>query len=270
MRDKNVAGILALFLGWVGVHRFYLGQVGLGILYAVFFWFPLFWLIALIDAIVLFSMNKDVFDVKYNKEAMQRQGNYQRGFQPEYQQRPAQKPDFERQTRQYAASSTAVPVQKVPTNRPNPFKQSGLEKFKDYDYAGAIEDFKKSLEIAPQDIATHFNLACSYALVEDKANSFAHLDKAVQLGFKDFHKIKEHHALAYLRIQPEFERFEGNGFRTPPTTTDGKQQMDSSKDDLLASQPDLLERLTHLAKLRENGLLTEQEFEVERQKIMRG
>lgn len=264
MRDKNVAGILALFLGWVGIHRFYLGQVGLGILYAVFFWFPLFWLIALIDAIVLFSMNKEVFDVKYNKEALQRQGGYQRGFQPEYNPRPAAKPDFER-SNQRPHKSTEVPVQRVPSNRPNPHKQAGLEKFKDYDYAGAIEDFKKSLEIAPQDIATHFNLACSYALVEDKANSFAHLDKAVQLGFKDFHKIKEHHALAYLRIQPEFEPFERNGFRTPPTS-DSKQ----AKDELLSSQPDLLERLSQLAKLREHGLLTEQEFEAERQKIISG
>jgi TM2 domain-containing membrane protein YozV len=90
MKDKNVAGILALFLGWVGIHRFYLGQVGLGILYAVFFWFPVFWLIALIDAIVLFSMDKDVFDVKYNKETW----DYRKRQQPDFQR--DRSTDFER------------------------------------------------------------------------------------------------------------------------------------------------------------------------------
>lgn len=263
MRDKNVAGILALFLGFVGVHRFYLGQVGLGILYAVFFWFPVFWLIALIDAIVLFSMNKDVFDVKYNKVPVQNQAYHRPDFQ-----RP-QRVDFERRDiSPTQPAATQVPVQKVPANRPNPFKQSGVDKFKDYDYAGAIADFKKSLDIAPQDIATNFNLACCYALVEDKENAFRHLDMAVQMGFKDFQKIKEHHALAYLRIQQEFEPFEENGFRIPPTT-DGKQQdMTKAKDELLSSQPDLLDRLKKLAELREHGLLTEQEFEAERQKII--
>lgn len=261
MKDKNVAGILALFLGFVGVHRFYLGQVGLGILYAIFFWFPLFWLIALIDAIVLFSMNKDVFDVKYNKLTVQGQ-HYQ---QPDFQRRPPV--DFERRDMRTTPVSTQIPVQKVPTNRPNPFKQAGVDKFKDYDYAGAIADFKKSLDIAPQDIATNFNLACCYALVEDKDNAFAHLDRAVQLGFKDFQKIKEHHALAYLRIQREFEQFEENGFRIPPTTNP-KQGTSQERGELLATEPDLLDRLKKLAELRNHGLLTEQEFEAERQKII--
>ena len=30
--------VLAFFLGGIGAHRFYLGETGLGILYALFFW----------------------------------------------------------------------------------------------------------------------------------------------------------------------------------------------------------------------------------------
>ncbi|MCF8245645.1 MAG: NINE protein [Saprospiraceae bacterium] len=261
MRDKNVAGILALFLGWVGIHRFYLGQVGRGILYAVFFWFPLVWLIGLIDAIVLFSMDNDVFDAKYNKENWQRRQQHRPDFQRG---RPT---DFERQ--KVSPPAPPRPAPKARANRPNPFKQSGLDKFKDFDYSGAIADFIKSLEIAPQDIATHFNLACAYSLVEDKENALLHLDQAIQFGFKDFQKIKEHHALAYLRIQNDFEQFEENGFRLVPKTT--QNPVDTQrKEDLLAAQPDLLDRLKKLAELREHGLLTELEFQEEQRKLMGG
>ncbi len=259
MRDKNVAGILALFLGWVGIHRFYLGQVGLGILYAVFFWFPLIWLVSLIDAIALFSMNQEKFDGKYNKGDSQTRQRQQPDFQ---RRRPT---DFERQQMRPQAPPTPPKAQ---ANRPNPYKQTGLDKFKDFDYAGAIEDFNKSLEIAPQDIATHFNLACAYSLVEDKEGALSHLDKAVQFGFKDFQKIKEHHALAYLRIQQDFEQFEENGFRLLPGNATGAGQGRASEKDLLAAEPDLLDRLKKLAQLREHGLLTEQEFQTEQRKLM--
>ena len=37
-KDKNVAGILALLLGGLGVHKFYLGKPMQGLLYLVFFW----------------------------------------------------------------------------------------------------------------------------------------------------------------------------------------------------------------------------------------
>ena len=37
-KNSTVAVLLCLFLGGFGAHRFYMGQVGLGVLYAVFVW----------------------------------------------------------------------------------------------------------------------------------------------------------------------------------------------------------------------------------------
>jgi len=45
------------------------------------------------------------------------------------------------------------------------------------------------------------------------------LDKATALGFSDFGKIKTHDALAYLRIQDEFEDFEKNRYRIGQKTS---------------------------------------------------
>lgn len=66
MKDKNVAAVLALFLGWFGVHKFYLGRIGAGIVYLVFFWTMIPALLGMIDFFVLALMENDEFNRKYN------------------------------------------------------------------------------------------------------------------------------------------------------------------------------------------------------------
>lgn len=69
MKDKNTAGLLALFFGGVGVHRFYLGQRGLGILYILFCWTLVPFLIGFVDALIFFLQSPKAFNVKYNADA---------------------------------------------------------------------------------------------------------------------------------------------------------------------------------------------------------
>lgn len=273
MKDKNVAGILAFFLGWLGIHRFYLNQTGLGVVYLIFFWFPLIWIIAFIDAISLFVMDKDVFDLKHNRPFVDRiYGDEDTDFvrsprrDREYtenrrdsrrrhrEEREEYRTPRKSERRSRSSRSTA-------RKKPNPYKQEGIKKFKDYDYEGAIEEFEKALKVDAQDIATHFNLACAYSLNEQADKAFQHLDKAVAFGFKDFPKIKDHDSLAYIRIQDEFEVFEQNGFRL-------RQMLSAPKQDLLSSQPDILEQLKKLGELKEKGLLTEKEFEAQKKKLL--
>ena len=146
--------------------------------------------------------------------------------------------------------------------------KTGKQKFKEYDYEGAIDDFDRALEVDPQNIAAHFNLACAHSLMEHKDKAFYHLDRAVALGFDDFNTIKTRDHLAYLRIQPEFLQFEANNFRLA-------KQLKAPKENLLDERPveqpqqsDLLEQLQKLAKLKEKGLLTEEEFKVQKEKLL--
>lgn len=70
MKDKNSTGLLAFFLGGLGVHRFYLGQTGLGILYLVFCWTFIPMVVAFVDAIIFWTQSKESFDAKYNQGQM--------------------------------------------------------------------------------------------------------------------------------------------------------------------------------------------------------
>lgn len=279
MKEKNVAGILALFLGGFGVHRFYLGQTGLGVFYLIFCWLPLIWILGLIDAIVFFSMDKEAFDLKYNRNFYQltrkpdtdfdRHQRYREERERRRRDRSDERPDRqqERHERRYpAARRPEIPAQS--TAQPNPYKTSGIKKYKEFDYDGAIADFQKALEIDEKDVAVHFNIACAYSLNENVDKAFYHLDRAVALGFNDFKRIKEHDALAYIRIQDQFEEFEQNGFRLV-------QQLEAPRENLLDTIPaeepasaDLLEQLQKLGELREKGLLTEEEFAAQKKRLL--
>lgn len=67
MKNKTTAALLAFFLGGLGAHRFYLGQIGYGFAYLLFCWtmIPIF--IALIDFIVFLTMDEQNFNNKYNR-----------------------------------------------------------------------------------------------------------------------------------------------------------------------------------------------------------
>lgn len=64
MKNRFVVVLLAFLLGFLGVHRFYLGQHVRGILYIITI--PISGFIALYDAIVFLTMSKTDFDIRYN------------------------------------------------------------------------------------------------------------------------------------------------------------------------------------------------------------
>jgi TM2 domain-containing membrane protein YozV len=67
MKDKTVAALLALFVGWVGVHKFYLGEAGAGIWYIIFCWTGIPALIGFFECIGLLVMSENDFNARYNR-----------------------------------------------------------------------------------------------------------------------------------------------------------------------------------------------------------
>lgn len=65
-KNKVAAGVLGILLGGFGIHKFYLGKIGMGILYILFCWTFIPAIIGLIEGIMYLVMSDEDFAAKYN------------------------------------------------------------------------------------------------------------------------------------------------------------------------------------------------------------
>jgi TM2 domain-containing membrane protein YozV len=68
MKSRTTAAILAFLLGGIGVHKFYLGDTGKGILYLVFCWTCIPAILGLIDFVRFLTMSDEAFSQKYSSQ----------------------------------------------------------------------------------------------------------------------------------------------------------------------------------------------------------
>src|SRR5690606_22233134 len=64
-RNRIAAGLFGILLGTIGVHKFYLGSVGLGVLYLIFFWTGIPTIVGIIEGIIYLTMTDQEFAAKY-------------------------------------------------------------------------------------------------------------------------------------------------------------------------------------------------------------
>ena len=259
MKNKTTAGIFALVFGGLGVHRFYLGQKGLGILYLLFFWTLIPTIVAMIDGIVFLTQDDEKFNKKYNPEYWAEQRHAQDHYR-DYAPPPPGRP--QRET--YAAEPRGTKV--------DPFRISADRKYADYDFEGAIQDYRRSLNVDPRQSEVHFNLACLYSIHEDTDTALYHLSQSLEHGYYDFDEIERHDHLAFLRSTPDYQAFKSNGYRIPADAATPTPQADTpaaAAPDTLELSDDMITRIERLARLKEEGILSEAAFQREKTKILR-
>ncbi|MEO1263104.1 MAG: adenylate/guanylate cyclase domain-containing protein [Bacteroidota bacterium] len=262
-KKKFWAGMFALFFGVFGVHRFYLKQRKLGILYlgltlagmlineGLAALVPIMAIISLIDAIIFFSMPRHDFDVKYNGVSQEA---------TEVAAPPVKK--YKRKARPKAKP------QKSPTEiQFGKYWQKALDEYQEYDYGEAIAALHKAIKLKPNDQEAHFLLARCYSINENVKDALTHLDLAVAAGLKDKGRIQMQSDLAFLRMQPEYEAFVNNGYRLAKPKLEPEPEEDILELKNPDNSPDLLEQLRKLQELREEGQLTEQEYELLMRKL---
>lgn len=76
MKNKWIAAMLAWFLGWIGVHKFYLGENAAGVIYFLFSWTFIPAVLAMFDCIGLLITPEDNFNRKYNQALLTESSTY--------------------------------------------------------------------------------------------------------------------------------------------------------------------------------------------------
>jgi TM2 domain-containing membrane protein YozV len=64
---RIAATLFAILLGTFGIHKFYLGKVGMGILYIILFWTGIPTLVGIIEGIIYLTKSDDAFERDYPK-----------------------------------------------------------------------------------------------------------------------------------------------------------------------------------------------------------
>jgi TM2 domain-containing membrane protein YozV len=280
MKNKTVAAMLAMFFGFFGVHRFYLGQRFLGVLYMVMAFFAVIitaeeaiplvivpGVLALIDTVLFFAMPKEEFDDKYNRNAYAQRSEGVLGVKGRRRSRRDQ-----RRERRHMRRDAKYAVR--PPDSFDTYKSRGIDNFRNYYFKEAAEDFERALEMRPNDISLHFNLACTYSIMEDAEPAFYHLEEAVSLGFNKFDKINQHDALAYIRSLPEYDVFVSNHYQRPkaqlpPVENTEELVLDSTPtSSARAKKQSILDQIIQLGELRDKGILTNEEFAEQKRRLL--
>jgi TM2 domain-containing membrane protein YozV len=66
-KSRIAAALLAFFLGIFGIHKFYLGQIGWGLLYLAFFWTAIPAIIGIVEFVILLTMRDEEFNERFGK-----------------------------------------------------------------------------------------------------------------------------------------------------------------------------------------------------------
>lgn len=123
-------------------------------------------------------------------------------------------------------------------------------------YEEAIDLYTSALTYSNQAPNTHFKLAKLFSIEKDINKSLKHLELALEQGFNNFEEINHNINLSYVRNTTKFQQFVDNGYKLKTIKA-------------IETKPfNKIEELQKLIELHEKGVLTKNEFDIEKKKIL--
>lgn len=132
--------------------------------------------------------------------------------------------------------------------------------YKSKDIDKSIELLNKALKIDSKSPRTNYNIACCYSLKKDKEKAFYYLSYAIKNGYKRLNFLKNDKDFTWLREQEEFKMFIKNNY-----TLDFNDEMTNS----LKDKPTYITELKELKKLKDEGVITENEFNQKKEEVLK-
>ena len=130
------------------------------------------------------------------------------------------------------------------------------------DYITAIEVLKKIISIDPTHKEVYFNLACLFSLTKNE-EAFDALSKAVKYGYSNFDRIDTYSNLSWIRSNSNFQKFKLNGYKFL-----AEQFEQTNSNDNSSITEDIISKIERLGQLKEKGLITEEEFQNQKKKLL--
>lgn len=272
-----MAALFALAFGWIGVHRFTLGQWQWGMAHIFLFvvsmsvaddwfgwditpWMTLSALIGYYDAVRwgLFTSDEE-FAARYLESddedaAPPAAGVPVRG--------------------KYLSGEVAAHPRVLSAKARRGVLAAAKTAYDAYDYQLAAERYEQALDLDLHDGESRVLAARAYTLLEDREAAYRHLAKAVQLRATNLDLVADDPDFAWLRTQPDFPPRRRAGYLVPPPPPPPSPDTTEPPPDGPAALPgpgaNLLDDLERLAALRERGVLDETEFAREKARLLRG
>jgi hypothetical protein len=107
---------------------------------------------------------------------------------------------------EYILRNESVPYGSA-EDRQSIYYKDGLVKLRSFELNAAVDLFAKGLNIEVDNPQLHFYKACAHSLLEQKELAFHHLELALEHGLVNRKSIFTEDALAFVRVEDEFEAF---------------------------------------------------------------
>ena len=269
-----MAALFALAFGWVGVHRFTLGQWPWGLAHIFLFvvsmavaddllgwditpWMTLSALVGYYDAFRWWRMSDEEFADRYLEVDEEHDGALPAG--------PVRG--------KYLRGQSAPHPRVLSAKARRGVLASAKTAYDAFDYQAAADLYEQALDLDLHDGESRVLAARAYSLLEDRDAAYRHLAKAVQLRATNLDLVDADPDFAWLRTQPDFAVRRRAGYLVPAAAPWDANPQDAVTPGAPALPPpggNVLDDLERLAALRERGVLDETEFAREKARLLRG